>query len=282
MRLKDRIALVTGGGSGIGRAIALRFAQEGARVVVNDLRKDAAEAVADAAGGGALAITADVADSAQVRAMFEEVERVLGWLDILINNAGIGVSSNAESRRVRETSDARIMEMVSGQGIQTHLDVTEHLTDESWHRMIGVHLNGTFFCTREALKLMRRVKGGAIVNLSSVAALRGRDRATTRAKAGSCPSRARWRARWPHRDPCERDLPGLHRHAGDRADVRPPWVGSCPLQAAGAPTRSPPPSSPPTRLVHHRAGSAERGHFTGKGQETLTSIHLRRARPRAR
>jgi 3-oxoacyl-[acyl-carrier protein] reductase len=173
MRLKDRIALVTGGGSGIGRAIALRFAQEGARVVVNDLRKDAAEAVADAAGGGALAIAADVADSAQVRAMFEEVERAMGGLDVLVNNAGIGVTSTADSRRVREAADARIMEIVSGQGIQTHLDVTEHMTDESWHRMIGVHLNGTFFCTREALKLMSRHNRGAIINLSSVAALMG-------------------------------------------------------------------------------------------------------------
>jgi len=173
MRLQDRIALVTGGGSGIGRAIALRFAQEGARVVVNDLRKDAAEEVAAAAGGRTLAVAADVADSAQVRAMFEQVERAMGGLDVLVNNAGIGVTSTAESRRVREKIDARIMETVSGQGIQTHLDVTEHMTDESWHRMIGVHLNGTFFCTREALKLMRRGKGGAIVNLSSVAALMG-------------------------------------------------------------------------------------------------------------
>src|SRR5438445_13457300 len=110
MRLRDRIALVTGGGSGIGRAIALRFAEEGARVVVNDLKKDAAEAVAGAAGGGALAIAADVADSGQVRAMFEEVDRAMGGLDVLVNNAGIGVSSSAESRRVREQSDARIME----------------------------------------------------------------------------------------------------------------------------------------------------------------------------
>jgi len=131
MRLRDRIALVTGGGSGIGRAIALRFAVEGARVVVNDVRKDAAEAVAGAAGGGALAIAADVADSAQVRAMFEEIARVFGGLDVLVNNAGIGVTSTGEGQRVREKADTRIMELVSGQGVQTHLDVTEHLTDEA-------------------------------------------------------------------------------------------------------------------------------------------------------
>jgi 3-oxoacyl-[acyl-carrier protein] reductase len=174
MRLKDRIALVTGGGSGIGRAIARRFAEEGARVVVNDVKKDSAERVAGELGaGGALAIQADVADSAQVRAMFGEIERALGGLDVLVNNAGIGSTSSGEGQRIREQTDARIMEIVSGQGIQTHLDVTERMSDEAWHRMIGVHLNGTFFCTREALRLMSPRNRGAIINLSSVAALMG-------------------------------------------------------------------------------------------------------------
>ena len=174
MRLEGRIALVTGGGSGIGRAIAKRFAEEGARVVVNDVKKDAAERVIDELGaGGAFAVQADVADSAQVRAMFGELERALGGLDVLVNNAGIGSTSSGEGQRIREQTDARIMEIVSGQGIQTHLDVTERMSDEAWHRMIGVHLNGTFFCTREALRLMSRQNRGAIINLSSVAALTG-------------------------------------------------------------------------------------------------------------
>jgi 3-oxoacyl-[acyl-carrier protein] reductase len=170
MRLEGRIALVTGGGSGIGRAIALRFAEEGARVVVNDVKKDAAERVAGELPAGALAIVADVSDSAQVRAMFGEIERALGGLDVLVNNAGIGSTSSGEGQRIREQTDARIMEIVSGQGIRTHLDVTERMTDETWHKMIGVHLNGTFFCTREALKLMIRNNRGAIINMSSVAA----------------------------------------------------------------------------------------------------------------
>jgi 3-oxoacyl-[acyl-carrier protein] reductase len=174
VRLQDRIALVTGGGSGIGRAIALRFAEEGARVVVNDVRKDAAEQVVSGlAGGRGLAIQADVSDSAQVRAMFEEVEQKMGGLDVLVNNAGIGRTSAGDAQKLREKSDARIMEIVSGQGVQTHLDVTQHMTDEAWHRMIGVHLNGTFFCTREALRLMSPRNRGAIINLSSVAALMG-------------------------------------------------------------------------------------------------------------
>jgi 3-oxoacyl-[acyl-carrier protein] reductase len=174
MRLEGRIALVTGGGSGIGRAIARRFAEEGARVVVNDVKKDAAERVVGELGtAGALAVQADVADSAQVRAMFGEIERALGGLDVLVNNAGIGSTSSGEGQRIREQTDQRIMEIVSGQGIQTHLDVTERMTDEAWHRMIGVHLNGTFFCTREALRLMSPRNRGAIINLSSVAALMG-------------------------------------------------------------------------------------------------------------
>jgi 3-oxoacyl-[acyl-carrier protein] reductase len=174
MRLRDRIAVVTGGGSGIGRAIALRFAEEGARVVVNDIDEEAAEAVVGALPGGrGLALQADVADSARVRAMFEEIERALGGVDVLVNNAGVGSTSSGGSQTIREKADARIMEMVSGQGIQTHLDVTAHMTDEAWHRMIGVHLNGTFFCTRAALRLMSRRDRGAIVNMSSVAALMG-------------------------------------------------------------------------------------------------------------
>jgi 3-oxoacyl-[acyl-carrier protein] reductase len=174
MRLEGRIALVTGGGSGIGRAIALRFAEEGARVVVNDVNREAAERVAgEVAAGRGLAVPADVADSGQVRAMFERVDRELGGLDVLVNNAGIGTASSRERQRLRETTDARIMESISAEGVRTHLDVTEHMTDEDWHRMIGVHLNGTFFCTREALRLMSRVNRGAVINLSSVAALMG-------------------------------------------------------------------------------------------------------------
>jgi 3-oxoacyl-[acyl-carrier protein] reductase len=113
-----------------------------------------------------------VADSAQVKAMFAEVEREFGALDVLVNNAGIGSAgaSPADRDKLRDRSDARIMELVSGQGIQTHLDITQEMTDETWYRMIAVHLNGTFFCTREALRMMSRRGQGTIVNMSSVAA----------------------------------------------------------------------------------------------------------------
>ena len=175
MKLQDRIALVTGGGSGIGRAIALRFAQEGAHVIVNDLTREAAQTTVDELGAGqGRAIAADVSDSAQVRTMFAEVEQGYGGrLDVLVNNAGIAGSSS-ERERLARVAEARVSETLAGE-ITTHWDITQNMTDEAWHRMIGVHLNGTFFCTREALKLMSRVNRGAIVNLSSVAALTGID-----------------------------------------------------------------------------------------------------------
>jgi len=173
VKVKDKVSLITGAGSGIGRAIATLFAREGARVIANDLNEKAARETVEAlgaAGSGARAIRADVADSAQVKAMFAEVEREFGSLDVLVNNAGIAGTSAADRDKLRERSDTRIMELLSGEGIRTHLDVTQEMTDEAWHRMIAVHLNATFFCTREALRLMSRRDQGAIINMSSVAA----------------------------------------------------------------------------------------------------------------
>ncbi|PWU24760.1 MAG: 3-ketoacyl-ACP reductase [Candidatus Rokuibacteriota bacterium] len=174
MKLSERVALVTGAGSGIGRAIALLFAEEGARVVVNDVNLDQAKATLDAMGAARAsagrAIRADVADSGQVKAMFAEIERDFPNLDVLVNNAGIAETSPGERETLGAKSERRMQELMTGQGVQTHWDVTQEMTDEAWHRMIGVHLNGTFFCTREALRLMSRRNKGAIVNLSSVAA----------------------------------------------------------------------------------------------------------------
>ena len=175
MKLQDKVALVTGAGSGIGRAIALRFAEEGAHVVVNDLTLAAAEETVAALGKGrGQAIAADVADSAQVRAMFARVERDLGRLDVLVNIAGIGQTSREEGDRLARVAEARVGEAMAGH-VETHWDVTVNMSDETWRRMLAVHLDGTFFCTRAALRLMSRVNRGAIVNLSSVAALAGLD-----------------------------------------------------------------------------------------------------------
>src|SRR6059036_147279 len=175
MKLKDRVALVTGRGSGLGRAISLLFAEEGAHVIVNELSLETAEQTVSSMKGpaGRRAIQADVADSAQVKAMFATVEREVGGLDILVNNAGIAFGPGDDRAEVGRKSEALVMELLSGQGGQTHLDITQNLCDESWRRMLAVHVDGTFFCTREALRLMSRKNRGAIVNLSSVAALTG-------------------------------------------------------------------------------------------------------------
>ena len=178
MKLKDRVALVTGGGSGIGRAIALRFAEEGARVIVNDVKREKAQETVDAIAAGSeasrgRAIAADVSDSGQVRRMFTEVDRDFGALDILVNNAGIAEGAPGDRDRIKAKAEARLGEMLSGGPVSTHWDLTQEMSDEAWHRMIGVHLNGTFFCSREALRLMARRNRGAIINMSSVAALMG-------------------------------------------------------------------------------------------------------------
>jgi 3-oxoacyl-[acyl-carrier protein] reductase len=147
--LEGSRALVTGGASGIGRAIALAFAAEGAAVGIADLAPIAkAEAVVAAIGrqgGQAFAVRADVADEAAVLSLFETVERRLGGLDILVNNAGIL--------------------------IEKPLLVT---TAEDFDRLIGVNLRGAFLVGREALRLMTRQGRGRVINIASELAYLGR------------------------------------------------------------------------------------------------------------
>jgi 3-oxoacyl-[acyl-carrier protein] reductase len=175
MKLEGRIALITGAGSGIGRATAAVFAREGASVIVNDVNRDAAEATLAAMGEArerCCALPADVSDSGAVRAMFAEVTRRFGGLDILFNNAGVGETGNRRDE-VNRKGEAQLGELMAGGKIKSHWDVTVSLTDQEWHQMIGVHLTGTFFCTREALKLMSAQNRGSIINMSSVAGLNG-------------------------------------------------------------------------------------------------------------
>lgn len=143
--LTDRVALVTGGSRGIGRAVALALADAGAAVAVNYReRADDARAVVDAirtAGGRAMAIGADVSRSAEVSAMVAAVTRELGPVDVLVNNAGLAIMRGVDD-----------------------------LTEEEFDRTIAVNLKSAFLCTQTVLPAMRTRKWGRIVNISSGAA----------------------------------------------------------------------------------------------------------------
>jgi 3-oxoacyl-[acyl-carrier protein] reductase len=170
-RLGGRVAVVTGGGSGIGRAIVRRLAGEGARVAIADVNRESADRVAAEvreAGGNALAVPTDVSASAQVDALFARVVGEWQTVDILVNNAGIGELTPALREHVQE----RVAAMLGGGG-RSSLGVTSRLEDAEWRRMLEIHLFGTFYCTRAALRLMEARGSGAIVNMASVAGLGG-------------------------------------------------------------------------------------------------------------
>ena len=144
MRLAGKVAVVTGAGQGMGRAIAQRFADEGATVVALDLNEESATHTLEAKGGKHVARSVNVADSAAVNQLFADIKKDLGAVDVLVNNAGTG-------------------------GVDQFADIT----DEAWARVIGVNLNGAFYCARAAVKQMQEGKGGTIVNISSTSAVSG-------------------------------------------------------------------------------------------------------------
>jgi 2-keto-3-deoxy-L-fuconate dehydrogenase len=151
-RLDDKVALVTGGGSGIGREIALLYARQGAHVVVADLNLQAADAVAaeiGGLGGAARAQLLDVGDAALVLAAFDATVQRHGRLDILVNNAGI-----------------------------SHVGTIRETTAEDWDRVMAVNARGVFLCAQAAVAQMLRQQpaGGVIVNIASVAGLIGVER----------------------------------------------------------------------------------------------------------
>lgn len=169
-RLQDRIAVVTGGGSGIGAAICMRFAAEGARVAVLDLHPDAARNVAEQVGG--LAVVCDVGDSRAVDRAFDEVEAALGPIDVLVNNAGITTEANVS--RVRPRAEAQMAEVgATGKPPTTHLDAVVRMLDDEWEQMLRVNLSSVFFCTRRALQSMQPRGSGSIVNMASICGIEG-------------------------------------------------------------------------------------------------------------
>lgn len=148
MRFANRVAMVTGAARGIGKAIATRLATEGATVLIADVDRQAAEAVAkelEGAGRKVLASALDVSDPAQVAAAVQAALKRLDRMDILVNNAGIV----GEVIPVREMPDAE------------------------WHRVMAVNLHGVFYCSRAVLPAMLARKYGRIVSLASVAGKEG-------------------------------------------------------------------------------------------------------------
>lgn len=165
-----RIAVVTGGGAGIGRAIAQRLAHDGARVAVLDIDRETAQETLALAGGDGLALACDVSDSATVDGVFEQICAELGAPGVLVNNAGaVGIE---HVRRVTPLAAIQRAE-AAGDGVKTPLDALVRLTDEEWRRMFAIHMDGTFYCTRAAVRTMAPAGGGVVVNMSSICGLEG-------------------------------------------------------------------------------------------------------------
>ncbi len=172
MRLKSKVALVTGAGSGLGREIALAFAREGCAVGVNDIRPESAEAVVrevEALGGEAAALPCDVADSRAVHKMFAAHIGAFQNLDILVNNAGTAFMEE----HVKRNSEKMLEQVMTTGRSSMSLEATKTMEDGHWRRTLAIHLDGTFYCTREALKIMEFNGTGCIINMASIAGLTG-------------------------------------------------------------------------------------------------------------
>lgn len=143
MRLKDKVAIVTGGGQGIGRAIAMEFAKEGAKVTINARRLEPLNEVVNEireAGGEALAVVGDVSKMADVDRIIETTVNTYGKLDILVNNAGILISADVENH-----------------------------SEQIWDDTMDINVKGTFLCIQRALPEMIKQGKGKIINVASIA-----------------------------------------------------------------------------------------------------------------
>jgi NAD(P)-dependent dehydrogenase (short-subunit alcohol dehydrogenase family) len=145
MRLRDKVAIVTGSGNGIGKATSQRLAEEGANIVVADIEDDDARQTAHELQTDSIAVECDISDEDDVERMVEECIDEFGKLDILVNNAGV-----REYGPVTEKSEG------------------------SWDRILGVNLKGTAFCSKYGIPIMQENDGGSVVNVSSIHAVVGR------------------------------------------------------------------------------------------------------------
>jgi len=152
MKLKGKVALITGAGLGMGRATAILFSQEGAEVIINDLNKDDLETTLDMLeGNNNSSYIGDISESDIVKDMFKEIETKYHKIDIVVNNAGIGrFSGDGENGEIQEMEDV------------------------GWKGVMGVNLDGTFFVSREAVRLMlKKETKGSLINISSTSAFSG-------------------------------------------------------------------------------------------------------------
>ncbi|MBI2852231.1 MAG: 3-oxoacyl-[acyl-carrier-protein] reductase [Chloroflexi bacterium] len=146
MDLSNKVAIVTGSGQGIGKAIAVRLAEAGATVVVNSVSESAAGVAEElkAQGKASLAVAGDVSSTADVTRLVEQTIAAYGRIDILVNNAGI-----------------------------THDQLLLRMSDEEWDRVMAVNLKGAFLCTRAVLRQMVRQRWGRIINITSIVGITG-------------------------------------------------------------------------------------------------------------
>ncbi len=153
MRLEGKVALITGGAAGIGKATAERFLEEGAQVVICDVREEAGQAVVQELGPKVTFYKVDVADREAVQAWVDDVAEKLGQIDVLVNNAGI-------------LADAALVKVKDG-------ELVKQMTEADFDRVIAVNLKGVFNCTQAVAPYMIRQGGGVILNASSVVGLDG-------------------------------------------------------------------------------------------------------------
>lgn len=153
MRLKDKVTLVTGAAAGIGKATALRFAEEGAKVVICDLNEEAGQALLPELGPEARFYKVNVADRQAVQAWVDDVAAHYGRVDVLINNAGI-------------LRDGLFVRVKDGQ-------LVKQMEEAAWDAVIAVNLKGVFNCAQAVTPYMIKQGGGVIVNASSVVGLYG-------------------------------------------------------------------------------------------------------------
>ena len=153
MRLRERVAVITGGAAGIGRATAERFIEEGARVVIGDVNRDVGEATAAALGGSARFNRIDVTDRAAVQAWIDSIADHYGQIDILVNNAGV-------------LRDGLLVRVKDG-------EVVKQMPEADFDLVVAVNLKGVFNCTQAVAPVMIRQNGGVILNATSIVGLDG-------------------------------------------------------------------------------------------------------------